>query len=82
MFNREKTKTTLFLLPLLTYNTGEDAKSILWDMGLFKNSYIKIDTGDYKSPDNVICLHYNWNVGKITFDQYEEILKKNLKNYK
>lgn len=81
MFNREKTKTSLFLLPLLTFESKEDATAVLWNMGLFNNSYLKVDIDEYISPDKTISLHYNWKSGRETFDRYEELLKNNFKGF-
>jgi hypothetical protein len=81
MLKREKTKTSLFLLPILTYETGETANQVLWDIGLFKNAYLKIDTHDYVSPEHTISLHFDWKSGKHTFDRYEDILISNFKEF-
>lgn len=81
MLKREKTKTSLFLLPILTYETGETANQVLWDIGLFKNAYCFTDTYEYKSPEYTISLHYDWKSGKQTFDRYEDSLKTNFKGF-
>jgi hypothetical protein len=82
MYKREKTKTSLFLLPLLTYETGETASQVLWDIGLFKNAYIKVFTDEYISPENTIALHFAWKEGRHTFDRYEGILETAFKDFK
>jgi len=81
MFNREKTKTSLFLLPLLTYKEGGNATEVLWNTGLFNNTYLKIDTDLYKSEDFTLNVRYNWIYNKVTFDKYEEILKVKFKDF-
>lgn len=81
MLKREKTKTSLFLLPLMTYQTGETASQVLWDIGLFKNAYLKVDTSEYTSPEFSIALHFNWKAGHHTFDKYESILETNFEGF-
>lgn len=85
-FKTEKNKISKYLVPLLTYKSGEECKRLLWGSdtsyypNLFENGYLRVldDKAPYIENDKIIALRFKWKVPNNSedFSKYESMLLK------
>jgi|SRR5690606_9205955 len=85
-FQTEKNKISKYLVPLLTYNSGEGCKRVLWGSdtsyypNLFENGYLRVldDKAPYIENPKTLALRFKWRVPNNSedFSKYESTLLK------